>query len=214
MEYRLFAAVESDSTAAQIGLSIAKYLEIRLLQWQIPLVFLLIMTQPKVSYFFISREKLLLEWYSEKRSEWVKSAVFFFSTLAEKKNTALFLTEKKIPGYFSAKLSISDRKKQRYFSKLSTPIFLPKLWITDEKTKITFWPKLGISDGNKKIPPYFCKNCLFLAEIKKYPLFLPKPSKSCAGKKKIPRPTKRSEWVPSVSFPGKKKIRHLWMYTG
>ena len=146
------------------------------------------------------------------KKEWVSeiSGIFFFHS-GGKKNTALFLTEKKIPGYFSAKLSISDRKKQRYFSKLSTPIFLPKLWITDEKTKIIFWPKLGISDGNKKIPPYFCKNCLFLAEIKKYPLFLPKPSKSCAGKKKIPRPTKRSEWVPSVSFPGKKKIRHLWL---
>ena len=145
------------------------------------------------------------------KKEWVSeiSGIFFFPLWRKKKNTALFLTEKKIPGYFSAKLSISDRKKQRYFSKLSTPIFLPKLWITDEKTKITFWPKLGISDGNKKIPPYFCKNCLFLAEIKKYPLFLPKPSKSCAGKKKIPRPTKRSEWVPSVSFPGKKNTTPL-----
>ena len=120
----------------------------------------------------------------------MKSAVFFFSTLAEKKNTELFLCEKKIPGYFSPKLSISDRKKQRYFSKLSTPIFLPNLWITDEKTNIIFWPKLRISDGNKKIPPYFCKNCLFLAEIKKYPLFLPKSSKSCAGKKKYRDPRK------------------------
>ena len=140
-----------------------------------------------------------------KRSEWVKSAVFFFSTLAEKKNTALFLNEKKIPGYFSAKLSISDRKKQRYFSKLSTPIFLPKLWITDEKTKTIFWPKLGISDGNKKIPPYFCKNCLFLAEIKKYPLFLPKPSKSCAGKKKYRDPRKGVSECLQYLFQGKKK---------
>ena len=163
-----------------------------------------------MSYFFISREKLLLEWYSEKRSEWVKSAVFFFSTLAEeKKNTVLFLTEKKIPGYFSAKLSISDRKKQRYFSKLSTPIFLPKLWITDEKTKIIFWPKLGISDGNKKIPPYFCKNCLFLAEIKKYPLFLPKPSKSCAGKKKYRDPRKGVSECLQYLFQGKKNTTPL-----
>ena len=155
-----------------------------------------------MSYFFISREKLLLEWYSEKRSEWVKSAVFFFHS-GGKKNTALFLTEKKIPGYFSAKLSISDRKKQRYFSKLSTPIFLPKLWITDEKTKIIFWPKLGISDGNKKIPPYFCKNCLFLAEIKKYPLFLPKLSKSCAGKKNTA--THEKEWVSAFSIFSREK---------
>ena len=113
----------------------------------------------------------------------MKSAVFFFSTLAEKKNTALFLSEKKIPGYFSPNCRFQTEKKQSYFSKLSTPIFLPNLWITDEKTNIIFWPKLRISDGNKKIPPYFCKNCLFLAEIKKYPLFLPKSSKSCAGKK-------------------------------
>ena len=112
----------------------------------------------------------------------MKSAVFFFHS-GGKKNTDLFLTEKKIPGYFSPKLYILDRKNQRYFSKLSIPIFLPNLWITDEKTNIIFWPKLRISDGNKKIPPYFCKNCLFLAEIKKYPLFLPKSSKSCAGKK-------------------------------
>ena len=131
------------------------------------------------------------------------SGIFFFHSCG-KKNTALFLTEKKIPGYFSAKLSISDRKKQRYFSKLSIPIFLPKLWITDEKTKIIFWPKLGISDGNKKIPPYFCKNCLFLAEIKKYPLFLPKPSKSCAGKKNTA--THEKEWVSAFSiFPREKK---------
>ena len=115
--------------------------------------------------------------------EWVSeiSGIFFFHS-GGKKNTELFLTQKKIPDYFSVKLSISDRKKQRYFSKLSTPIFLPRLWITDEKTKIIFWPKLGISDGNKKIPPYFCKNCLFLAEIKKYQLFLPKPLKSTSKK--------------------------------
>ena len=141
-------------------------------------------------------------------SEW-NQRYFFFSTLAEKKNTALFLTEKKIPGYFSAKLSISDRKKQRYFSKLWTPIFSPKLWITDEKTKIIFWPKLGIWDGNKKIPPYFCKNCLFLAEIKKYPLFLPKPSKSCAGKKKYRDPRKGVSECLQYLFQGKKNMISL-----
>ena len=50
MEYRLCAVVESDSTTAQIVLSIAKYLEIHLMQWQIPLVFLLILTQQYHKY--------------------------------------------------------------------------------------------------------------------------------------------------------------------
>ena len=170
----------------------------------------------KVSYFFISREKLLLEWYSEKRSEWVKSAVFFFSTLDSGGKKKIFLTEKNILGYFSAKLSISDRKKQRYFSKLSTPIFLPKLWITDEKTKIIFWPKLGISDGNKKIPPYFCKNCLFLAEIKNTHYFCQNRQKVAPEKKNTA--THEKEWVSAFSIFSREKknttplIGHLVRY--
>ena len=161
---------------------------------------------PKGVVFFYFPGKVTFRMIFGKK-EWVSEiSGIFFSTLAEKKNTALFLTEKKIPGYFSAKLSISDWKKQRYFSKLSTPIFLPKLLITDEKTKITFWPKLGISDGNKKIPPYFCKNCLFLAEIKKYPLFLPKPSKSCAGKKNTA--THEKEWVSAFSIFSREKKKY------
>ena len=158
-----------------------------------------------MSYFFISREKILLEWYSEKRSEWVKSAVFFFSTLAEKKIQHYFSPRAKSRVISQQSCRFQTEKKQRYFSKLSTPIFLPKLWITDEKTKIIFWPKLGISDGNKKIPPYFCKNCLFLAEIKKYPLFLPKPTKSCAGKKKYRDPRKGVSECLQYLFQGKKK---------
>ena len=50
IEYRLCAVVESDSTTAQIGLSIAKYLEIRLFQWQIPMVLFLILTQQYHKY--------------------------------------------------------------------------------------------------------------------------------------------------------------------
>ena len=144
------------------------------------------------------------------KKEWVSeiSGIFFFHSGGKKKYSIISHREKN-SGLFSAKLSISDRKKQRYFSKLSTPIFLPKLWITDEKTKAIFLPKVGISDGNKKIPPYFCKNCLYLAEIKKYPLFLPKPSKSCAGKKKYRDPRKGVSECLQYLFQGKKKIRHL-----
>ena len=145
-------------------------------------------------------------------SEWNQRYFFFHS--GEKKNTALFLTEKKSRVIFPQNCRFQTEKKQRYFSKLSTPIFLPKLWITDEKTKIIFWPKLGISDGNKKIPPYFCKNCLFLAEIKKYPLFLPKPSKSCAGKKKYRDPRKGVSECLQYLFFREKKIRHLWCLSG
>ena len=139
----------------------------------------------------------------------MKSAVFFFSTLAEKKNTALFLTEKKSRVIFPQNCRFQTEKKQRYFSKLSIPIFLPNLWITDEKTNIIFWPKLRISDGNKKIPPYFCKNCLFLAEIKKYPLFLPKSSKNCAGKKKYRDPRKGVSECLQYLFQGKKNTTPL-----
>ena len=121
------------------------------------------------------------------------SGIFFFHSGGKKKIQHYFSARKKSRVIFPQNCRFQTEKKQRYFYKLSTPIFLPNLWITDEKTIIIFWPKLRISDGNKKIPPYFCKNCLFLAEIKKYPLFLPKSSKSCAGKKKIPRPAKRSE---------------------
>ena len=56
----------------------------------------------------------------------MKSAVFFFSTLAEKKNTDLFLTEKKIPGYFSPKLYILDRKKSALFFKVIDPHIFAK----------------------------------------------------------------------------------------
>ena len=141
-------------------------------------------------------------------SEW-NLRYFFFPLWRKKKIQHYFSPRAKSRVISQQSCRFQTEKKQRYFSKLSTPIFLPKLWITDEKTKIIFWPKLGISDGNKKIPPYFCKNCLFLAEIKKYPLFLPKPSKSCAGKKNTA--THEKEWVSAFSiFSREKKIRHLW----
>ena len=129
----------------------------------------------------------------------------FFSTLAEKKIQTYFSPRKKSRVIFPQNCIFQTEKNQRYFSKLSIPIFLPNLWITDEKTNIIFWPKLRISDGNKKIPPYFCKNCLFLAEIKKYPLFLPKSSKSCAGKKKYRDPRKGVSECLQYLFQGKKK---------
>ena len=137
-------------------------------------------------------------------SEWNQRYFFFHS--GEKKIQTYFSPRKKSRIIFPQNCIFETEKNQRYFSKLSIPIFLPNLWITDEKTNIIFWPKLGISDGNKKIPPYFCKNCLFLAEIKKYPLFLPKPSKSCAGKKNTA--THEKEWVSAFSIFSREKKKY------
>ena len=145
-----------------------------------------------------------------RKKMWVSEiSGIFFSTLEGKKIQHYFSPRKKSHVIFPQNCRFQTEKKQNYFSKLSTPIFLPNLWITDEKTNIIFWPKLRISEGNKKIPPYFCKNCLFLAEIKKYPLFLPKSSKSCAGKKKYRDPRKGVSECLQYLFQ-EKKIRHLW----
>ena len=146
------------------------------------------------------------------KKEWVSeiSGIFFFA-LWRKKKCRIISHREKNTGLFSLKVSISDRKKQNYFSKLSTPIFLPKLWIPDEKTDIIFGPKLGISDGNKKYRLISVKTVYFWRKLKNTHYFCQNRQK-VVPEKKI-QPARRSGWVPSVSFPGKKKKRrHLCWY--
>ena len=107
---------------------------------------------PKVSYFFISREKLLLEWYSENRSKWVKWAVFFFT-----------LWRKKIQHYFS------PRKKSRV-------IFPQNCRFQTEKNSVIFLnyrPPYFCQNCElqmKKLKSYFGQNWGSQTEIKKYRL--------------------------------------------
>ena len=107
----------------------------------------------KVSYFFISREKILLEWYSEKRSEWVKSAVFFFP-LWRKKKYRLISHREKNPGLFFPKIVYFRQKKiSVIFLSYRSPYFCQICGLQ-----------------MKKLTSYFGQNWGSQTEIKKYRL--------------------------------------------
>ena len=118
--------------------------------------------------FFISREKLLLAWYPEKRSEWLESAVFFyFRFLGRKKNTALFSQKQKIHLIFLKKYSILTKKKKIH-NYWTTYLYQNCLFQTI-KPSIYFWQKFTISDEKKNTALFLQKSSRFQMEIKKYP---------------------------------------------
>ena len=114
--------------------------------WNIPML-------SKVSYFFISREKLLLEWYSEKGvSEWNQRYFFFHS--GGKKKYRLISHREKNPGLFFPKIVYFRQKKiSVIFLSYRSPYFCQICGLQ-----------------MKKLTSYFGQNWGSQMEIKKYRL--------------------------------------------
>ena len=92
---------------------------------------------------------------------------FFFLPLWRGKKNGIISHREKNPRYFFPKRRLQTEKKQRYFSKLLTPIyFCQNCEIQIIKLTSYFGQNWGSQTEIKRYRPYFSKNCVFQAEAK------------------------------------------------